>query len=498
MSLQAALDIASSGLANINVGLAVLSQNIANASTPQYATEIAGQQALQAGGQPNGVQTLPTLVATDAAIQAQLNAAVSADSGAQTTSAALANIEPVLGTVGSGNDLGSLLTNVQSAFSALLNDPSSNVQQNAVVQSAVTLANGINALAQAYGTASQNAQNNLVSEVGQLNAALGTIGSLTSQIVSLKAQGQSTADLQNQLARAESTVTSLIDARFVPQENGDVIVLTANGSQLPTHTANPLSISSATTGPGTYYPDGGLPGIKLGNLDITSQLGGGSIAANITLRDSTIPTYQAALDEFSENLSTRFSAQGLTLFSNPDGTIPQSSGAPTQSGYVGYSNTITVNPAVIATPSLVRDGTETPSLNSTGLSGYTDLINNVLNYTFGSDSADGVAQPSFATTGLGASGTLSSGYAPQATLLGYANTLTASQAADSNTATTTATDTAATKASLQGTVTGAIGVDMDTQLGYMITLQDAYGANAKVISTLQTLFQDALDMVVTG
>jgi flagellar hook-associated protein 1 FlgK len=430
---------------------------------------------------------------------------VSQNAAAQTTSAALATIQPVLGTVGQNNDLGSLLTSVQSAFSSLLNDPSDATQQAAVVQSAATLANGINTLAQTYGDARQTAQNDLVSDVGQLNTALGTIGTITTQIMGMQSIGQSTADLQNQLAQAENTVSTLIDARFAAQPNGDVVVMTANGSQLPTHTANPLSIASATTGSTASYADGTLPGIMLGNTDITSQLGGGSIGANITLRDQTLPTYQATLDEFAENLSNRFAAQGLTLFSNPSGTVPQSISTPLQSGYVGYANTITVNPAVAATPSLVRDGTTaiagsatgasafTP--NATGLAGFTTLINRVLTYTFGSNAQDGVAQPSIATTGLGADGTLSAGYAAQSTLLGYANALTSGQSADSANATSDATDAQGLQTSLQNMLTSATGVDMDTQLGQMVQLQNAYGANAKVISTVQAMFAEALQMV---
>jgi flagellar hook-associated protein 1 FlgK len=373
------------------------------------------------------------------------------------------------------------------------------------VQSASALAAGINTLAQAYGTARQTAQNSLVTEVGQLNAALGTIGTISNQIVTLQGLGQSTADLQNQRAQAEATVSGLIDARFVPQADGDVAVLTANGTQLPTHTPNPLSISSALAGATTYYPGGGLPGIVLDTTDITSQMTGGSIGANLTLRDQTIPTYQATLDEFSENLSNRFSAQGLTLFSDSSGNIPQSTGTPLQTGYVGYSGEITVNPAVTANPAMVRDGTQSVAgsatgasaftTNTTGLAGFTTLISRVLTYALGSNAQDGVAQPSIATTGLGATGTLNASFVAPQTLGDYANALTATQSSDSASATTESGDTQALATSLQNKLTGQTGVDMDTELGQMVQLQNAYGANAKVISTIQAMFADALAMV---
>jgi flagellar hook-associated protein 1 FlgK len=172
---------------------------------------------------------------------------------------------------------------------------------------------------------------------------------------------------------------------------------------------------------------------------------------------------------------------------------------------VGYANTITVNPAVVTTPSLVRDGTTaiagsatgasafTP--NATGLAGFTTLINRVLTYTFGSNAQDGVAQAPIATTGLGPDGTLGTGFTAQATLSGYANALTSAQSADSANATSDAADSQGLQTSLQKTLTSATGVDMDTQLGQMVQLQNAYGANAKVISTVQAMFADVLAMV---
>ena len=84
-----------------------------------------------------------------------------------------------------------------------------------------------------------------------------------------------------------------------------------------------------------------------------------------------MPKYQAELDEFSENLATRFAGQGLQLFTQPDGSIPVQAGTPTQQNYVGFANTITVNPAVTASPSLVRDGTVAVAGSATGPASFT-------------------------------------------------------------------------------------------------------------------------------
>ena len=248
MSLNGALGIASSGLANISLGLSVVSQNVANASTPQYAVETATQQSLSAGGQGFGVKSGVVLRATDLGLQTQLSDQVSQSAASQVASTALSALQPALGTVGSGNDLGSQLTAMQASFSTLLGDPGDATQQGAVVASAQTLATGINTLSDAYGQARQTAQDGLVASVAQLDSALGTVGTLSRQITSLRAQGQSTADLENQRAQAENSVSQLVNTRFLDQPNGDVTVLTTGGVELPTDGSVSVSVAGATMG----------------------------------------------------------------------------------------------------------------------------------------------------------------------------------------------------------------------------------------------------------
>ena len=131
----------------------------------------------------------------------------------------------------------------------------------------------------------------------------------------------------------------------------------------------------ANVQPGTYYPAAASTAITLGGTDVTGQLRGGQIGANIALRDTTLPTDQAELDEFAQNLASRFDAQGLTLFTDPAGNVPAQSAPPlpVQSSYVGFAGTIQVNPAVQAKPSLVRDG-DVVGAGDARLAGFTGVI----------------------------------------------------------------------------------------------------------------------------
>src|ERR1700744_3911941 len=124
MSLNSALSIATSGLANINAQFVTMSQNVANVSTPGYTQETTSQQSVTAAGIGMGVHTGVATRAADPALQSEMLAQVSNGAGLQVTQKALQAIDGVLGTPGQGNDLGSVLGNLQDSFSTLLNDPS--------------------------------------------------------------------------------------------------------------------------------------------------------------------------------------------------------------------------------------------------------------------------------------------------------------------------------------------------------------------------------------
>ena len=503
MGLNSALSIAAGGLANINAQFALISQNVANAATPGYTVEISNQQALTADGVGMGVQTGPATLQIDQALQTSVLHQNATVTGLQTTQTSLQAIDSVLGTPGSGSDIGSLLGNLQDSFSTLLTDPGNQTQQSAVVSAATTLAQGINSLSATYATQRQGAQNDLESAVTTLNSTLATIGQLSNEIIALKPTNLSTADLENQRNSAVQTLSQLLPVKTVEQPNGDLSLFTSTGLTLPTRDgATPFSMASSSTPAGSYYPGGGIAGIMLGGTDVTSQMTGGQIGADITLRDTTLPTDQAELDEFAQGLSSRFAGQGLTLFTDPSGNVPAGGGIPAQSGYVGYAGTIQVNAAVAADPSLVRDGTNavagtgfTPN-PSGGPAGFTGLISSVVNYTFGTQVQSGIAQPAMNTSGLGASGTLTAPFdAAGDTLSTFATSLVSAQSQQSAAITSSVTTEQALQTSLNAKVSAVSGVNMDTEVSQMLSLQNAYGANARVIAGVQAMFTQLLQVI---
>ena len=347
----------------------------------------------------------------------------------------------------------------------------------------------------------------MAAEVGSANRALAEIGSLSDRIVSLKSAGQSTADVENQRDTAVDTLSGLLDIKTLTVANGDMLVLTDSGLTLPTRAADgPLTIDGGNAAPGASYGAGTLPGVMLNGHDATGQLHGGQIGANIVLRDTTLPSYQAALDEFSQTLASRFSAQGLTLFTDPNGSVPTGGGSPVQSSYVGFAAIVQVNAAVTADPSAMRDGTAAVIANPAGPSaftpnppggpaGFTTLIARVLTYALGPEVQAGVPQPAPNMVGLGTTGALALPFGKPRALADFAASLVGSQAQDSAATTEQLQTDSSVHTSLTGKLTAETGVNMDHEMAAVVALQNSYGVNARVIAVAQAMWSQLLSAV---
>ena len=522
VSLNTSLSIASSGLSAVQYELAVASQNVANASTPGYLSEIANVSSRQAGGQSGGVVIQLTTRAVNDALQNSLYSQNATVAGLGVTVNALNAVSAVQGSTsadaGASGTLSDQLGNLQNSFTTLDGSPSSAVDQQAVVSSADALASSIRTTSATYQTQRQDAQQAIYSEINTINSNLSTIGSISSQIVQLQLTGQDTASLENQRSAAMSTLSSSLNVKFTETSTGDMLVTTADGTALPTHgVSGPLSTTPMTTvGVNDSYPET-IPAIEVNGRDVTTSLTGGMLGANLTLRDTTLPTMQAELDSFSSSLAARFSDQGLTLFTDASGASPATGSLPV-GGEVGFSSTIQINPLVKATPSMVRDGsqaiqdpspgaTPVPGAIQTGASaftpnpaggpaGFTTLISNVLNYTFGTTIAAGATPyAAAASTGLGVNQTLSSPYAATGPLTTLATTLTASQAQTIAAATTQQSSQTDIQTTLQANLTSTSGVSVDDQMANVVALQNAYESNAKVVAAVQSMFTALLTAI---
>jgi len=300
----------------------------------------------------------------------------------------------------------------------------------------------------------------------------------------LSNQGGSTAALEDQRDTAMSTVAQLTGASFLTQPDGSVQVILPSGTTLPTDGTADLQLDESQLSP--QYT---ARRVTMAGKDITSQLTGGSIGANLALRDAVMPTFQAELDEFAHDLATQCSAAGLNLFT--DGSSPVAAAAataPVQAGYVGLANRIQVNPAVTADPSLVQQGTSGTALSASDQT----VIGAVLNQAFGPITASTAPPPR--VHGLGSSGTLSLPFSRPLTLADFASDVMSAQSGASTQANASLATAQAAQTTLNNSVAAVSGVSVDTEMSTMIGLQNAYAANARIITAVQSMWTSLLNI----
>ncbi|QEO16901.1 flagellar hook-associated protein FlgK [Acetobacter vaccinii] len=507
MDLQSSLSIASSGLNAIEYQYSVTSNNVANSGTSGYVSETATIYSSVAGGTSTGVRAGLTQLNVSKALQPALytqNAKVAQYTALSNSLSAVSSVQGSTdSTSGSTNTLSDVLGNLQSAVTTLVSTPLESAAQSSVISTAQSVTSTIKTLSDTYSSQRQTAEDTVVSTVGSINTDLTQIGLLSTQIMKLKAVGGDTAALENQRYGVMSDLSSLVSVKYTEKSNGDVTVATDDGTKLPTRPDQiglndntvteatstwPLTTSSINVSEATYYKDGDsnaqIPGISIAGTDVTNHLTGGTLGANITLRDTTYPQMQAQLDSLSYTLINRFKQSGTELFTNGTTTAQgtdATTGVPT--GLLGLASAITVNSTYTSDPS------------SLAPSGDTTALTNILSDAFGSASTNVSGTLESPTDNLGPTGSISTGYSGTQSLIALATSLTSNQAATISAASSNLTSSTSVQTVLATKVSSVSGVNVNDELAKVVALQNAFTANAKVISAVQSMFTALMDAI---
>ena len=504
MSLDLALGIARSGLAAVQRSLAQASQNLANAQTPGYVRKTVEQRSLVVADMPAGLRSGDTQRVVDLALLGRLDQSRGAAAAAAVREDLLSRIEQAHGATADGATLGDAVAALSTAFTALRGAPADAGQQRAALAAAGTVASRLNDVAAAIGAARQDAQDGIVAEIAAANAALRQIAGLTVQIKS--GTGGDQAGLEDQRDQAIAELSQGLEVQALRRPDGDLLLIARGGLVLPLDPSRDLlATAPASVGPDAFHGSGGtLPGITLNGVDVTGQVAGGRLGAYVAMRDHILPRYQAETDLVAAQLASRLDQQGLRLFTDSDGSsVPDTALPYAGSAQIGFAGRIRLGSLVSADPSLLRDGTHavTPTSGGpdgfvpnppSGPAGFTTLLDRVLTFSLGAEASQGNPWPPIQGAGLGPDGMLASPFTPASRIVDYASAVTAAQLGDRAAATEARSEAAGMQKALNDRFTATSGVDVDAEMGGMVALQNAYAANAKVISTLQAMWDSLL------
>lgn len=528
MTLDTSLSTALTGLRAASAGLRTVANNVANAETPGYTRKTQPTLSTVPDETGTGVQLAQLQRNVDAALQREVFARGAVVSGLETAETILKGVEAVHGRPESGTSLAGLTGRLTQAFAALEADPAQPTAQQEVVRAGQAIAQKLNELSRAVTDARNRAHQEIIGSAKTANAALAEIDTLTTQMRTAIASGRQVPDLEDRRDAALERLSAETGARFMARADGSVLITGPNGISWPTEKAKgalegPLSVAAAELQPGGFHdPAGGPvpgvimtePGIGVPPNDITRVLSGGRIGALIELRDTTLPTMQAELDEFAKGLARRFDQQGLRLFSDAQGNVPAEGLSVLQAPYVGFAATIRVFAPVEADVRLVRDGTHAipgglppppatrPTLDPQGSvfvpnaaggpAGFVTLARRIVDFALGGELAAGVPHaPALANAGLGPRGELRSDIPAHATLADYAASLVAAQTGVRARASEALAAESASRDLVRNRLADEAGVNVDQEMAVMVQLQNAYQASARVLQTNRELW-DAL------
>ena len=386
-----ALDAALAGLRVSQQQINVISNNVANATTPGYTRKLLPQNSVAVDGTTVGVRAETIIRNVDLNLERDLWTQVSAVGSLDVTQTYLDRIQQFHGPPEAELSFAAEIARLRDGISALADSPEDAFLQASAVNQAVDTANKINDLADLYNTMRNDAQGDIQNTVNKINDLLEQIAESNNAIQDNLNIGRTTAQLEDQRDRAINELSELIEISFFIRGDGVMVVQTNRGVEIATDKATPLTFASTGTSAISYYPDS-INGVFVGDpnedafaVDLTELSPGGRLGGLLDLRDSILPKQIAQLDEVAHKMALRLEAQGLRLFTDATGSIPVDTAPdpttipPTAVEYVGFASVIEVNQAILDDNTLLRNGTYGATLNT----GSNEVLRRVLEFGFG-------------------------------------------------------------------------------------------------------------------
>ena len=333
MSLSQALSIAMSGLRANQLGLSLVSSNVANSETPGYIRKTVNQIQTVSGSIGANVRVTGVNRELDTYLQNQIRTEQSGASYADLRASILSSLQSIYGTPGGTGTLETAFNDLTTAVQTLSTSSDSQSARLGLLNAAQALAQQLNSMSAGIQSLRSQAESGLNSAVNNANATMRQIAAINTQLQAINSNDAAAAALKDQRDLYINQLSQLMDIRVIDNGGSGVQVFTNSGVQLVNDgQASTLRFNAqGTVTPNTQWstdPSKSTLGTITidfasgGSLDMiqTNSIRSGTIAAYLELRDNTLVQAQTQLDQFAANMSSLLSDKTVA------GT-PASSGA---------------------------------------------------------------------------------------------------------------------------------------------------------------------------
>jgi flagellar hook-associated protein 1 FlgK len=456
-SLNASLATALSGLSAEQGALAATTNNVANANTPGYSREVpvlvssdpivVDPLTLGTGVTLQSIESirdpiLESSIQQESQTQGQLNAQVAALQQTQTNF------------VTSTSDIGTEITNFFNNINQLATSPSDLSVRQGVLTAADNLATSFNTTANSLSQQQTSLDQSVVETVGQINQLTGQIAQLNGQVSDLENAGENAGSFVDQRQQAIDQLSSLVDVSVIPSNN-TLTLTTANGT--------PLVLGQQSFNLQTQLNADGLHDVYAQGVDITSSITSGQLGGTLQVRDQQIPALQTQLDTLAAGLAN--SVNGVqTAGYDLNGELGTNFFNPPPASGTGAAASLSV---AITDPSLI-------AASSDGTSG-----------------SNGNAEAMYALS----TQPVIAGQTPT----DYYSGVVFNVGNDVSNATAEQTASSQVLAQLNDQRASVSGVSLDEEAANMVQYQNAYAASAQVITAINNMMYDVIQMTtLTG
>ncbi len=347
--------IGASGLTAAYTSLQTTGHNIANVSTPGYKRQETVQAAVVpqftgAGFVGKGVAVTDIRRTYDALLTTDATNAESGAAQANTQSAYMARLDSLMGNTDTG--IGVSVDNFFNSMQALSVRPADAASRAAFLDQADSLAANISDTADQINALKSTVANDMSQSVAGVNDLARQVAVLNDSISVAVSTGKTPNDLMDQRDTLIREIAKQIGVTTVSESNGAVNVFVGNGQSLVVgDQANKLTVGNDVNDPAkiALSIQAGNASILIGNDG--SKLGGGNIAAMVTVHNGDLAGAQAEIGRLAYAVADAVNTQhrtGLDPQGNSGGdvfTLPAARVYPAANNSGGASVNLTINSA---------------------------------------------------------------------------------------------------------------------------------------------------------
>ncbi|PZX18915.1 flagellar hook-associated protein 1 FlgK [Palleronia aestuarii] len=479
MNLSAALNNAISGLGAASRSAQVVSSNISNALTPGYGRREVDLSTERYGG----VRIDGIARRADPAVIAERRGAEAEQGFSSTRSAALGRISDAVGAADDPNSLAGRVARLEAQLTQAASAPESEVRQLNVLEAARDITVHLEQATDSIQAQRAQADRGIGRAVGMLNENLARIEEINTQIARSRGKGEDVTSLLDMRQASIDQISEIVPIREITRPNGTIGLMTPGGQILLDPRPVTIEFTPANAvGPGSTLgnPLSGLTvdgrAIDMSNPD--GKMAGGTLAAMFEVRDQSGVAAQARLDGFARDLVERFADPSLDT---PPAAVPglftDRGAAFAPADETGLAGRLRLNARVDPTQGgelwRLRDGIGAAAPGDAGDARLLTAMGDIMR-----------APRAAASPNLGAE---------RLSLGSLADTLVARASGDAYQAEQRETFTQTRAAALMEEEMSQ-GVDTDQEMQKLLLVEQAYGANARVIQAVDDMMRRLMEI----